>query len=705
MQITSALFDAYLKCPTKCFLKAQGERGTGNAYAQWVQIRDSAYRSDNIVRLRSDMTPDAWLLRSPTRKDLASDSWRFAVDVIAQASNLEARLHAVERIPADARLSTIEIIPMRFVAAKTLTRHDRLGLAFDALVLSRMLGREIRTGKLIHGEDRSKATVKIAPLVTEVQAHTGKLGAMLFHPAPSDIVLNRHCPECEFQSQCRQQAVKRDDLSLLAGMTEKERERHRSKGIFTVTQLSYTFRPRRAPRRAKHPARPHYLALQALAIRENTVYVHGMPQLPNAPVQAYLDIEGLPDSDFYYLIGLLLVREGEQVFHSFWADSRADEPQIFAELADMVGRLPECWVFHFGEYEIVALRRIRARLPASLQAQIDAIRERATNVLSIVHPHIYFPTYSNGLKDIRRFLGCERAHETTTGLDSIIWRTHWEASKDPALKASLVRYNEDDCRTLKRLCDVIAHIATQEVAETSSAETLPPIVHTEELSKERPRWKMFGPREYTSDDFKDVNKCAYFDYQRERVFVRTHPHLRTVNKLHRKLGRNSIRPNTVKRLEIQRCPRCRGMRIEQLEEMRHDVVDLKFPKGGVKRWTTRFVSWRYRCSKCHHQFSSEGTGGTCTSTGGPLSASWNRWDPRNSHRNRRASTRSGSRSTARSSSPSSIMTAFHGTTPMRSTPSSVSRSIAEMPTAGSRSAAWKSTLCWPVCLKHVSSRT
>ena len=283
MQITSALFDAYLKCPTKCFLKAQGERGTGNAYAQWVQIRDSAYRSDNIVRLRSDMTPDAWLLRSPTRKDLASDSWRFAVDVIAQASNLEARLHAVERIPADARLSTIEIIPMRFVAAKTLTRHDRLGLAFDALVLSRMLGREIRTGKLIHGEDRSKATVKIAPLVTEVQAHTGKLGAMLFHPAPSDIVLNRHCPECEFQSQCRQQAVKRDDLSLLAGMTEKERERHRSKGIFTVTQLSYTFRPRRAPRRAKHPARPHYLALQALAIRENTVYVHGMPQLPLPP--------------------------------------------------------------------------------------------------------------------------------------------------------------------------------------------------------------------------------------------------------------------------------------------------------------------------------------------------------------------------------------------------------------------------------------
>jgi hypothetical protein len=33
MHITSALFEAYLKCPTKCFLRSQGEQGTDNAYA------------------------------------------------------------------------------------------------------------------------------------------------------------------------------------------------------------------------------------------------------------------------------------------------------------------------------------------------------------------------------------------------------------------------------------------------------------------------------------------------------------------------------------------------------------------------------------------------------------------------------------------------------------------------------------------------
>ena len=41
------------------------------------------------------------------------------------------------------------------------------------------------------------------------------------------------------------QAYRRDDLSLLANLSEKEWKKQHDKGIFTVTQLSLTFRPRR----------------------------------------------------------------------------------------------------------------------------------------------------------------------------------------------------------------------------------------------------------------------------------------------------------------------------------------------------------------------------------------------------------------------------------------------------------------------------
>src|SRR5208337_1194439 len=104
--------------------------------------------------------------------------------------------------------------------------------------------------------------------------------------SPADLVLNRHCQECQFRARCRSKAHEIDDLSLLSGMTEKERSRHRSKGIFTVTQLSYTFRPRRTPKRVKAQSKPHNFALQALAIREAAYCV--VPGRPKCGIQPLL---------------------------------------------------------------------------------------------------------------------------------------------------------------------------------------------------------------------------------------------------------------------------------------------------------------------------------------------------------------------------------------------------------------------------------
>lgn len=39
MRIDSDLFEAYLRCPVKCFLRAQGEQAVGNACADWVRER------------------------------------------------------------------------------------------------------------------------------------------------------------------------------------------------------------------------------------------------------------------------------------------------------------------------------------------------------------------------------------------------------------------------------------------------------------------------------------------------------------------------------------------------------------------------------------------------------------------------------------------------------------------------------------------
>ena len=232
------------------------------------------------------------------------------------------------------------------------------------------------------------------------------------------------------------------------------------------------------------------------------------------------------------------------------------------------------------------------------------ILERATNVLSVVHPHIYFPTYSNGLKDIGRFLGYERTHESATGLQTIVWRKSWEANGDPDLKASLVQYNQDDCRTLKHVCEFIRRLTLPDATAPAVHRTLPTVIRTDEMIKERPRWELFRPKEYALEDFKHVSKCAYFDYQREKVFVRTHRQFRTINKRHRNLKRTNTRPNRVLDIECKRCPRCQKKSIEQIKQMSRLLIDLKFSRTGVKKWITKFHSYRYKCRKCGHVFSS-----------------------------------------------------------------------------------------------------
>jgi predicted RecB family nuclease len=605
MNITADLFEAYLKCPTKCFFRSRREVGVGNTYADWVRTQTDAYRNDHIKELKTIAARDGRTITTPLSENLKAAERGYAFDFVARAQNLESHIHMVESVAPEESSKPVRFVPIRFVFTNKINKNDKLLLAFDALVLSEVVGREIGFGKIIHGDDHSTINVKISALMSEVQKLISKITTLISDESPPDLVLNRHCVECEFKVRCRQKAIEADDLSLLSAMTEKERSRHRSKGIFTVNQLSYTFRPRKTPKRAKRPAKPHYLALQALSIRENTVYVHGYPQLPASESKVFLDIEGLPDGEFYYLIGALFVINGQETFHSFWADNALDEAKIFTQFVDTVCQLPEFDIFHFGSYETIALRRAKQKLPDFLKPKIDLILGRSANVLSVVYPYVYFPTYSNGLKEIGRFLGHPRVHEDATGLETIAWRKNWETDKDLGLKSKLMQYNYDDCVQLKRLCEFVARLNSPEFTNSTEDLSLPKLSRTEELKKDRPRWEKFGPREYVLSDFKHVVQCSYFDYQREKVFIRTHQHFKTINKRHRKLGRTNTRPNRVVTLCCERCPRCGKKMIEKKKGMSHDLIDLKFSKSGVKKWITRFDAWQYQCLKCNQRFSSE----------------------------------------------------------------------------------------------------
>jgi predicted RecB family nuclease len=602
--ITSRLFEAYLKCHTKCFLLSLGETGTGNGYSDWVQAQQSSYRGEEIKRLTQEAAQNQHVIGLIDREDVRSTKWRFAVETTARAQNLESIIHAVEHLTSEEQDKLGLFIPIRFIFTNKLHKDAKLLLAFDAFVLSELLGREVGLGKIIHGDDRATRKVNTGALVSEVRRLNDKIGALLSSDSPPELILNRHCPECEFQNQCRQKAVEKDELSLLSGITETERQSHRSKGIFTVTQLSYTFRPRRAPKRAKNSATPHHFALQALAIRENTVYIHGTPRFPKSETQIYLDIEGLPDNESYYLIGALVVSDGKEIFQSFWADHESQEPAIFSQFVEAVCQWADFRILHYGRYETVALKRMKTRLPESLHAKIDAILERATNVLSVIHPHVYFPAYSNGLKDIGRFLGFEWADEKATGLQAIVWRKNWNKTKDPDIKAQLLQYNLEDCRALKHVVESIGRLISSD-APTPPGHARSSAINTADLKPASCRSHRFRKIEFALPGLDVVNRSAYFDYQRQKIFVRASTSLKRL--LTKATPRRSrLRPNKVLQIAAKKCVSCGSRKISQLRQIKRTVVDLKFFRGGVKKWITDYLSWNYKCTKCGTLFVPEG---------------------------------------------------------------------------------------------------
>ena len=120
-------------------------------------------------------------------------------------------------------------------------------------------------------------------------------------------------------------------------MTDRERAKSNAKGIFTITQLSYGYRPRRRKRkrpdtersmRANPMARNDH-KLKALAVKKNQIHVVGAPSLKFDGTPIFLDVEGMPDRDFYYLIGLRFESGGEHVERTFWTEGVDSERAIW----------------------------------------------------------------------------------------------------------------------------------------------------------------------------------------------------------------------------------------------------------------------------------------------------------------------------------------------------------------------------------------
>jgi predicted RecB family nuclease len=610
-RITDGVLEGYLNCKLKGYLRLKGETGPRSDFETLMtglrdKLRGEAYEK-MAARPHGSEVLRGVEIDAKTLKRGAS----LILDATMEDDIWSLHFDGLMRVEGPSRLGGFHYAPILVVEGEKVRRDQKRLLETLGLVIGDLQAKQPAYGIVVRGRGLKVGRVRLSPgsrLPRRTLEEAKRLAAA---ESPPKLMLNDHCQVCEYRQRCHLQAVKEDNLSLLRGIGEKEIKNHARRGIFTVTQLAHTFRPRRKGRRVERKVYHRYHALSALAIRDGRIYVFGTPQVPAGPVAVYLDVEGKPDEGFVYLIGLLVVRGGQEAHHSFWADSPDQERIIFERFLDEVERLDDFTMYCYGGYERAFITRMRKT--TDRKGLVDRVLASLVNVLSQVYTHFYFPTYSNGLKDVGRCLGFSWSDDEASGVQSIAWRMRWEATRDEQWRQRLTTYNSEDCLALRKVTELVRSVSVDDPPGTglpSAGADGPPIAWVHEIDR-LANDRKWGPNRFVHPEFEFINGCSYFDYQRERVFVRTSSVLRRRKaRGHGSQHNRSLRKSKDYVILSTNCESCGSGDVELVYSGEKLVkgtrvkraFDLVITPGGVRRKVIECRSPVHRCRACGEHF-------------------------------------------------------------------------------------------------------
>jgi predicted RecB family nuclease len=606
-KITRQILEAYLSCKTKAHLKLAGQKGNVSDYEALLISTRQEVRQQAIKKILARAPEDEVATDVPLTAATLREGSSFVLNATLEDDLVSLSFDGLKRVDGPSKLGDFHYVPTLFHEARKISMVQRHLLELYGLLLSRLQGQLPATGIIWHGKECQTTRVRLNGDLRKTERLLRDVKEMVQAESPPKLMLNDHCQVCEFRLRCHEQAMQEDNISLLRGISETEIKRYARKGIFTVTQLAHTFRPRRKGKRTTPTEKRHHYALQALAIRDKKVYVLGLPLLPLSKINVYLDVEGCPDDRFEYLIGILIADADTVERYSFWANDRNEQDQIFEQFLDTLARFDDFRIFSYGSYEKVFLQRMRMR--SNRKDLVDRVLKSLVNTLFLIYPHIYFPTHSNGLKDVASYLGCTWTDPNASGVQSITWRMQWEKSHDEQWQRRLMIYNLEDCEALKQVTEFIYNHCLEAAATSGSpcrtnlGPTIARVLETEKVS-ENYKW---GHTLFLNTDFNYINASSHFDYQRARVYARTS---RKVRKRQRGTHRNRKLP-VGDHLEIipRQCPQCTSEdffvvptdnRTKKLYTKR--AFDLVITSGKIRRRVIECHGALYRCHQCGYQF-------------------------------------------------------------------------------------------------------
>jgi uncharacterized protein len=310
----------------------------------------------------------------------------------------------------------------------------------------------------------------------------------VFPPADTYPDPVEHCDVCRWAAECAARRRADDHLSLVAGISSRQRRALIERGTKTLEGLGRLAIPLVPPLEGTSAAALARVHEQARIQLEGRITgrpgyelllpgpgatidpERGLAILPPpSPHDLFFDIEGDPyafDDGLDYLFGVL---EADGTFHTFWSREEsgeftlAAERRAFEQLMDFfAARLaadPTLHIYHYAPYEPTALKRLMGRY-ATREEEVDNLLRRAVlvDLLRAVRQSLRASVESYSIKRMEQFYGFTREIDLRDAGSSIVAFEEWlelgEGDRPAATHLERIeRYNHDDVVSNQRLRD------------------------------------------------------------------------------------------------------------------------------------------------------------------------------------------------------------------------------------------------------------
>ncbi len=437
---------------------------------------------------------------------------RAGDDVVYQATFFDGRWrgHAdfLLRVDTPSRLG-----PWSYEVADTkLARHVKASAVLQICSyvegLARIQGTEPEhLHVVLGGRARETATYRVADFMAYYRLAKRLFEAHVDAAEPADPPPGtypepvEHCEVCAWDEVCTKRRRADDHLSLVAGITSRQRRALADRGVDTRTSLAGLQLPvvprldsvspaslERVQRQAAIQVRdtsPGGGRLWELAepsrLRDGTLEPdRGLLALPGPrPGDLFFDIEGDPyagEEGIDYLFGVLEPGvtvagpdgQPQSAFHAFWSrDARGEvteaaERAAFERLMDLfTDRLagdPTIHIYHYAPYEPTALKRLMGR-HGTREDEVDGLLRAGTlvDLYHVVRQGIRASVEGYSIKRLEKLYGFAREIDLRDAGSSIAafeaWLQGVEGEHGEATLARIEAYNRDDVVSTQLLRD------------------------------------------------------------------------------------------------------------------------------------------------------------------------------------------------------------------------------------------------------------